>query len=166
MLLHKFVDVLGQSKTLFLFNNSLNILLDRAMCKFDTTHCIACASKIYYQPTIEKLSNPIWYYNRTPVRFLKCWFLASCGSHLRYKLRGRLLMCNLLTTKNGFKWSYATFIRVGDEHVQQVSHRALLKEFDIRQSMNRKGHCWDNAVSESFFHIAPQRDILVGIHSI
>ena len=32
------------------------------------------------------------------------------------------------------------------------SHRALLKEHGIIQSMSRKGDCWDNAVSESFFH--------------
>lgn len=32
------------------------------------------------------------------------------------------------------------------------SHRALLKGPGIRQSMGRKGNCWDNAVSESFFH--------------
>jgi len=32
------------------------------------------------------------------------------------------------------------------------SHRELLQEYDILQSMSRKGDCWDNAVSESFFH--------------
>jgi len=32
------------------------------------------------------------------------------------------------------------------------SHRELLDEHDILQSMSRKGDCWDNAVSESFFH--------------
>nr|WP_169740966.1 MULTISPECIES: IS3 family transposase [Methylomicrobium] len=32
------------------------------------------------------------------------------------------------------------------------SHRALLKQHGIRQSMSRKGNCWDNSVSESFFH--------------
>lgn len=32
------------------------------------------------------------------------------------------------------------------------SHRALLKQHGIIQSMSRKGDCWDNAVSESFFH--------------
>ena len=31
-------------------------------------------------------------------------------------------------------------------------HRAILKEHHIAQSMSRKGNCWDNAVSESFFH--------------
>lgn len=33
-----------------------------------------------------------------------------------------------------------------------TSHRKLIKHFGIRQSMSRKGNCWDNAVSESFFH--------------
>ena len=32
------------------------------------------------------------------------------------------------------------------------SHRAILNEHHIVQSMSRKGNCWDNAVSESFFH--------------
>lgn len=33
-----------------------------------------------------------------------------------------------------------------------VSHRTLLQQHSIIQSMSRKGNCWDNAVSESFFH--------------
>lgn len=32
------------------------------------------------------------------------------------------------------------------------SHRAILKDHGIVQSMSRKGNCWDNAVAESFFH--------------
>jgi transposase InsO family protein len=32
------------------------------------------------------------------------------------------------------------------------SHRKILKEHQVIQSMSRKGDCWDNAVSESFFH--------------
>ena len=32
------------------------------------------------------------------------------------------------------------------------SHRKVLAEHKIIQSMSRKGDCWDNAVSESFFH--------------
>ncbi len=31
-------------------------------------------------------------------------------------------------------------------------HKNLLKRYGIIQSMSRKGDCWDNAVSESFFH--------------
>ncbi len=32
------------------------------------------------------------------------------------------------------------------------AYKELLKEHEIVQSMRRKGNCWDNAVSESFFH--------------
>jgi transposase InsO family protein len=32
------------------------------------------------------------------------------------------------------------------------SHRQIIKEHHIVQSMSRKGDCWDNAVAESFFH--------------
>lgn len=32
------------------------------------------------------------------------------------------------------------------------SHKSVLKDHGIIQSMSRKGNCWDNAVAESFFH--------------
>ena len=32
------------------------------------------------------------------------------------------------------------------------SHRKLLEEHGLIQSMSRKGNCWDSAVAESFFH--------------
>jgi len=32
------------------------------------------------------------------------------------------------------------------------SHREILNQHSVIQSMSRKGNCWDNAVSESFFH--------------
>jgi putative transposase len=32
------------------------------------------------------------------------------------------------------------------------SHRNILKQHQLIQSMSRKGDCWDNAVAESFFH--------------
>ena len=32
------------------------------------------------------------------------------------------------------------------------SHRKILRDHKIIQSMSRKGNCWDNAVAESFFH--------------
>jgi putative transposase len=32
------------------------------------------------------------------------------------------------------------------------SHRSILKDHGVIQSMSRKGDCWDNAVAESFFH--------------
>lgn len=32
------------------------------------------------------------------------------------------------------------------------SHREIIADHGITQSMSRKGNCWDNAVAESFFH--------------
>ena len=32
------------------------------------------------------------------------------------------------------------------------SHRKIIKAHGIKQSMSRKGNCWDNSVAESFFH--------------
>ena len=32
------------------------------------------------------------------------------------------------------------------------SHRSIIKDHKITQSMSKKGDCWDNAVAESFFH--------------
>jgi len=32
------------------------------------------------------------------------------------------------------------------------SYREIINRYGIRQSMSRKGDCWDNAPMESFFH--------------
>ncbi|MEF9959144.1 MAG: IS3 family transposase [Niameybacter sp.] len=36
-------------------------------------------------------------------------------------------------------------------HYTSISFRALLKDKHLRQSMSRRGNCWDNAPQESFF---------------
>ena len=36
-------------------------------------------------------------------------------------------------------------------HYTSISFRQLLKEKELRQSMSRRGNCWDNAPQESFF---------------
>ena len=59
-----------------------------------------------------------------------------------------------------FTWHYITVSQhtnsfgITDRGSQYASdfHRELLEEHNILQSMSRKGDCWDNAVSESFFH--------------
>jgi transposase InsO family protein len=40
-----------------------------------------------------------------------------------------------------------------DQCIQYASdtHRKIIKEHHIVQSMSRKGECWDNAVEENFF---------------
>lgn len=36
-------------------------------------------------------------------------------------------------------------------HYTSTSFRELLKNYELRQSMSRRGNCWDNAPQESFF---------------
>ena len=36
-------------------------------------------------------------------------------------------------------------------HYTSVSFRELLRDYGLRQSMSRRGNCWDNAPQESFF---------------
>ena len=58
-----------------------------------------------------------------------------------------LMAINSRKPKNGLLWHTDR----GSQYASN-SHRRLLKEQGIIQSMSRKGNCWDNSVSESFFH--------------
>ena len=73
----------------------------------------------------------------------------SMAEHMRAKLVNDALLMALWKRKpaNGLLWHSDR----GSQYASD-SHRELLKEFGIRQGMSRKGNCWDNAVSESFFH--------------
>lgn len=36
-------------------------------------------------------------------------------------------------------------------HYTSIKYREVLSDYDLRQSMSRRGNCWDNAPQESFF---------------
>ena len=73
----------------------------------------------------------------------------SMAEHMRTKLVNDALLMAVWKRKpdKGLLWHTDR----GSQYASE-SHRALLKQHGIRQSMSRKGNCWDNAVSESFFH--------------
>ena len=73
----------------------------------------------------------------------------SMAKHMRASLANDALLMALWSRKpgKGLIWHTDRGSRYASE-----SHRALLKEHGVIQSMSRKGDCWDNAVSESFFH--------------
>jgi transposase InsO family protein len=73
----------------------------------------------------------------------------SMAEHMRAKLVNDALLMAVWKRKpsKGLIWHTDR----GSQYASD-SHRALLKEHGITQSMSRKGNCWDNAVSESFFH--------------
>jgi putative transposase len=73
----------------------------------------------------------------------------SMAEHMRAKLVNDALLMAIWQRKpaKGLLWHSDR----GSQYASE-SHRKLLKQHGIRQSMSRKGNCWDNAVSESFFH--------------
>lgn len=73
----------------------------------------------------------------------------SMAEHMRTRLVNDALLMAIWKRKpaKGLLWHTDR----GSQYASE-SHRALLKQYGIRQSMSRKGNYWDNAVSESFFH--------------
>ena len=72
----------------------------------------------------------------------------SMAEHMRAKLVNDALLMAVWQRKpgKGLIWHADR----GSQYASD-SHRALLQEHGITQSMSRKGNCWDNACSESFF---------------
>jgi transposase InsO family protein len=74
------------------------------------------------------------------------WAMAS---HMRAELANKALLMALWQRKP--KAGLLSHTDRGSQYASE-SHRQILKDHGIVQSMSRKGNCWDNAVSESFFH--------------
>jgi transposase InsO family protein len=73
----------------------------------------------------------------------------SMADHMRAELVNNALAMAIWKRKpkKGLLWHTDR----GSQYASD-SHRKLLKQHSIKQSMSRKANCWDNAVSESFFH--------------
>jgi transposase InsO family protein len=64
------------------------------------------------------------------------------------------LICKALQMAHLRRGMPTDLIHHSDRGVQYASqqYRSLLTKFEFRQSMSRKGNCYDNALVESFFH--------------
>jgi len=78
----------------------------------------------------------------------------SMAEHMRAKLVNDALMMAVWKRKPDKALLWHT--DRGSQYTSE-SHRALLNQQGIRQSMSRKGNCWDNSVSESFFSYPKNR---------
>ena len=72
----------------------------------------------------------------------------SMAAHMKTQLVNDALQMAIWKRKPGKGLLWHT--DRGSQYASE-SHRQLLKQHGIQQSMSRKGNCWDNAVSESFF---------------
>jgi putative transposase len=105
----------------------------------------AYVGDITYIPTLEGwlyLAVVIDLYSRQVVGW-------SMAEHMRTQLVNDALLMAIWKRKPDKKLIWHT--DRGSQYASD-SHRALLQDHGIIQSMSRKGNCWDNAVSESFFH--------------
>ncbi len=68
---------------------------------------------------------------------------------------------NLLVEKHGISLEAETLIHSDQgSHYTSVKFIQLVKDSGLRQSMSRRGNCWDNAPQESFFgHMKDEIDI-------
>lgn len=68
---------------------------------------------------------------------------------------------NQLISKHGISLSTGTIIHSDQGcHYTSCSFIQLLKDKNLRQSMSRRGNCWDNAPQESFFgHMKDEIDL-------
>ena len=68
---------------------------------------------------------------------------------------------NILIEKHGIDITTETIIHSDQGcHYTSCSFIQLLKDKKLRQSMSRKGNCWDNAPQESFFgHMKDEIDL-------
>jgi transposase InsO family protein len=73
----------------------------------------------------------------------------SMADHMKSELVNNALLMALWKRKPGKGLLWHT--DRGSQYAS-TSHREILRQHGIKQSMSRKGNCWDNAVSESFFH--------------
>lgn len=63
-----------------------------------------------------------------------------------------LLTVNQLITNHGESLETDTLLHSDQGcHYTSVAYRELLTNYNLRQSMSRRGNCWDNAPQESFF---------------
>jgi putative transposase len=59
---------------------------------------------------------------------------------------------NILIKNHGISIDSETILHSDQGfHYTSISFRKLLKDKELRQSMSRRGNCWDNAPQESFF---------------
>ena len=131
----------------------------------DSNHNYPIAPNLLNQCFKVDRPNQVWVSDITYIQTRQGWhYLTVIIDLFNRKVIGWALSDNLTTEDTIVKaWEMATkntvleqpLIFHSDRGVQYASHRftCILKSYKglIRQSMSRKGNCWDNAVAESFF---------------
>lgn len=106
----------------------------------DVTEFKVKGEKLYLSPILDLYNQEIISYEvaRNPKYELVGKMLSNALEHLKFQKKNRQKL--VLHSDQG--WQY-----------QMKQYQQTLKDHNIKQSMSRKGNCYDNAVIESFFGI-------------
>ncbi|MCK4608317.1 MAG: IS3 family transposase, partial [Gammaproteobacteria bacterium] len=111
---------------------------------------VAEANQVYVGDITYVHTQEGWLYLATVIdlysRRIVGW---AMDNHMRASLVNKALLMAIWNRKpkRGLLWHTDR----GSQYASD-SHRQILKAHGIKQSMSRRGDCWDNAVAESFFH--------------
>jgi putative transposase len=106
--------------------------------------------------------NQAWVGDITYVETAEGWLYLACVMDLAsrriigWSMSDRIktdLVSQALSSAYGMRKPPAGLIMHTDRGCQyaSASHRKLIKDYDMVQSMSRRSNCWDNAAMESFF---------------
>jgi transposase InsO family protein len=145
----------------------INGIVGKAKKKFKATtnsgHNLPVAENLLNQKFTTEKPNTVWVSDITYIPTLEGWLYLVVILDLFSRQVVGWAMSDRLTSGFVVKALYQAIGRRNpntgcifhsDRGVQYAStdFRAVLKAFGFIQSMSRKGNCYDNAVSESFFH--------------
>ena len=129
----------------------------------NSKHNLPVAENLLNQNFVTEKPNTVWASDITYVQTLEGWLYLAVILDLFSRQVVGWAMSDRLTSDFVIKALYQAIGRRrlvsgcivhSDRGVQYASadFRDVLKTFGFIQSMSRKGNCYDNAVSESFFH--------------
>ena len=136
----------------------------------DSKHQLPIASNLLKQQFQTASENEVWLSDITYINTKEGWlYLAAVlDLHSRkvigWKCSDRLstaFVSDALAMAYWQRKPQAGVIFHSDRGVQYASDafRNQLQSYDMRQSMSRKGNCWDNAPMESFFHTFKNEEV-------
>ncbi|RZG77046.1 IS3 family transposase [Acinetobacter sp. WCHAc060033] len=129
----------------------------------DSNHRLPTAPNLLDRQFTVTLPNKVWTTDITYIRTKEGWLYLCVmldlfsrriiGWQTSYRI-DRQLVCdafNYAMARQGYSTSVMVHSDQGSQYCSR-DFRALLLANNCIQSMSRRGNCWDNAVTESFFH--------------
>lgn len=131
-------------------------------CTTDSNHKYGASPNLLDRQFMVARPNQMWVGDITYIRTDEGWlYLAVLLDLYSHQVVGwqmstridRKLVCHALQAAILTRGKPEGMMVHSDQGVQYASkdYRSLITQYQLTQSMSRRGNCWDNAVAESFF---------------